>query len=320
MEVSRCLRGPLDKELDGLGPGELVKRGQVARSGHQRAPRGQRQWRHGIDSLSRQVQRRAAGGQDGQAGSGSQEGGQRGRGIDDLLEVVEDEQKLAVTQGAQQPRLRRLILRLPHAQDLGDHRENQVALVHRRQRNEGDAAGDAGGSIRCHPQREARLAGAAGSGEGEEPDIVTPQKGDNLGHDVFAPNEGGRRCRQGVCLQPRPDVTPDRPRATFAVALDLVAIYMEGTALLRGRQLTAANGAADGPLVDAEQPRGLARRQCLGHTTGEIWALPLPGVFPLAVGVRRRLVAHGSGRMIQRPRWDKGRASTDVHLVVFIHG
>jgi hypothetical protein len=83
---------------------------------------------------------------------------------------------------------------------------------------------------------------------------------------------------------------------------------MEGATLLCSRQLTAAYSAADGALVDAEEPAGLLRRQCIGHTTSEFRALPFPGLSPLAVGVPRRLVAHGTGRMIQWLRLDKGPA------------
>jgi hypothetical protein len=68
---------------------------------------------------------------------------------------------------------------------------------------------------------------------------------------------------------------------------------MEGAAPFCGNQLAAANSAADGSLVDAELPRGLLCRQRAGHATGELWALPFPGLFPLAVGVPRRLVVHG---------------------------
>jgi hypothetical protein len=69
---------------------------------------------------------------------------------------------------------------------------------------------------------------------------------------------------------------------------------MEGAALLGGCQLAAADRAADGPLVDAQPPRGLLRRQRLGHTTRAVRALPLPGLVPRVVGVVRRLLTHGS--------------------------
>src|SRR5918994_6758276 len=110
--------------------------------------------------------------------------------------------------------------------------------------------------------------------------IWTLQKGCNLCNDVRAPDEGGRRSRQGV--RPCRDLTPERSRATLPVALEILHSYMEGAALFRGRQLAAADRTANRSLVEAEQPRGLPRRQIVGHTTGEIWALSFPGVFPLA--------------------------------------
>jgi hypothetical protein len=78
-----------------------------------------------------------------------------------------------VLQVTPQPLPRRLVLRHPHAQDLGDGRYDQLRLEHRRQRNEGDA-GERSGSIGRHPQGEPRLAGAAGSGERDEAHVGTP--------------------------------------------------------------------------------------------------------------------------------------------------
>jgi hypothetical protein len=106
-------------------------------------------------------------------------------------------------------------------------------------------------------------------------------------------------------LQSGRDLTPQRPRATLPVTLQILPFYMEGTTLLGSCQLAAADRAADGPLVDAEPPCGLLRRQRLGHTTRAVRALPLPGLVPRLVGVVRRLVMHGSARMIEPSRPDK---------------
>jgi hypothetical protein len=117
------------------------------------------------------------------------------RGHGNLLQIIEDEEEFAIAEDMMQSLPRRLVLRLPNAEHLGDGRYDQVRLVDRRQRDEGDAVGERCGKIRRHAQRETRLAGSTGSGEGDELDVVAPQQGDNLGDDTLTPDEGGRRRR-----------------------------------------------------------------------------------------------------------------------------
>ena len=78
---------------------------------------------------------------------------------------------------------------------------------------------------------------------------------------------------------------PKWPCALLPVSLQCLRCYMEGTTLLSSRQLPIVDRAANGPLVDAEQLRGLPRRETIGHSSGEILAIPDPGFFLLTIGV-----------------------------------
>ena len=85
----------------------------------------------------------------------------RGPRLDDLLEVVEDEQQLALADMAPQ-----VVTGAEHARDLLEH---ELRLLDRRQLEPEDAGPELGHELRRRLDGEARLAGATRSGEREQP-------------------------------------------------------------------------------------------------------------------------------------------------------
>ena len=138
-EVSLQRPRPLGKEGDGLGL---------------------RQRRYGIAPLAGQLQRFAAGDQELDRGSRSQEPGQTGCCVDDLLEVVQDQERLPVGEMAGEVVL--------DAQHPGDGRLDEVRLAHRGERNPADAIGEFIDRGVGDLQREPRLAAAAGTDQRDQ--------------------------------------------------------------------------------------------------------------------------------------------------------
>ena len=98
-----------------------------------------------------------------------QEAGPRSGGAEHLLEVVEDQQHPAATD-AIRDRLHGAVPQLLlQAEGLADRAGHELRIRDRRQRHEGDAVGKGVGSREGRLDREARLARAAGAGQGQQP-------------------------------------------------------------------------------------------------------------------------------------------------------
>jgi hypothetical protein len=104
----------------------------------------------------------------------SEQIGDLGRRVEDLLEVVEDQQGWIVRQRGHHAIDQRLRPAFADAERLGDRRDEQVQVANRRQGDEGD-----GREIKLerasNRNGQTRLAGAAGSGQGHQPDIRPAQ-------------------------------------------------------------------------------------------------------------------------------------------------
>jgi len=115
------------------------------------------------------VERRPGGREDLQAGRDPQEVGDERPGVDDLLEVVEDEQHLL----AGQPFLEDLARCAPGG--LGDpdrrrkSRGDEDRLAHRLERDEEDPVREVLCRVRGDLERQPRLARPAGSGQRHQP-------------------------------------------------------------------------------------------------------------------------------------------------------
>ena len=111
------LAGALDEERDRRRPRQLRGRG---------AGGGQRQRRHRDDGLAADPQVGPARHQDAQAGARGQDFGDGGGGVDDVLEGVEDEQRLALGERVDDLLLRRLRARLAQLQGGRDRRPRRA--------------------------------------------------------------------------------------------------------------------------------------------------------------------------------------------------
>ena len=69
---------------------------------------------------------------------------------------------------------------LPHVERLRDRIERQRGVAHRSERDPPDAVGEILGDLGRGLQRESRLPRPAGAGQGQQPDVLTPQETDDL--------------------------------------------------------------------------------------------------------------------------------------------
>ena len=156
--------------------------------------RGQRQRRDGELLLARDPQRRAAGHDDRQLGRRAQEVGDDRRPGDDLLEVVEHEQRAAVAEVLLDP-VDRGTLGREQAERRGDRGGDEVGVGDRRQRHEPRAVRVALDAVARQRQREPRLARPAGPGERQQ---ARPVEQRRRLVDLRAADEGGELRRQVV--------------------------------------------------------------------------------------------------------------------------
>jgi hypothetical protein len=87
-------------------------------------------------------------------------------------------------------RLMRLLL---DADNRGDRRRDEAGVSHGRQLDEPDTVGKVADERDGHLNRQARLATAAGTGEGQE--AIRGQQDFDIEHVLAPPNEGGEMCR-----------------------------------------------------------------------------------------------------------------------------
>ena len=180
---------PLDEEADRGKCGQLVRFRQVVRVGH-------RQRRDGHDVLAGEPQGGPAGRQDRQARAPDQQvRGHRGR-IEQVLEVVEDEQELAIAQQGSQTVDRGPPAAVDHPEDAGDGWSDEVGLADGREGDEDGAIGEVVAQVGGHPEGEGGLADAAGPGQRDEPDAALLEQGRNRRHLVLTANERRERGRK----------------------------------------------------------------------------------------------------------------------------
>jgi hypothetical protein len=203
----QALTNRRDGESVGLGEGE----GGVGRAspGHEEAHRliladgrwrrgrvGQRQRGDGVRLLAGEPQHCSAGGEDGEVGTGAQQIGDERCRVEDVLEVVQDQQRLPLPEELAQALLRRPRGRLPRTESLGDGRGNQDRIADRGEGNEPDAIGELGGDLLGDPDRQPRLADPARTGQGDQADAGPAEQGDDRRDLPLPADEAGERQRQ----------------------------------------------------------------------------------------------------------------------------
>ncbi len=181
---------PGHEELHRRGTGEFVHGGQVIRvRGHQR--------RDAILALARDLQPLAAGGEDAQGGAGGEQVvGEGGAGVDQVLAVVEDEERGPGGEEGGQGRQHRAARSFPQAEGGGHGDRDARGIGDRREFDKPEALREGGSEVGCKLQGEAGLAAAADTGEGEQPLIGVQEQIAQRGEFGRATDQRGARCRQ----------------------------------------------------------------------------------------------------------------------------
>ena len=119
--------------FDGVSSDDLA-RSRTARSTRARRVellgRRRREWLQGVLVFGRDPQRRPARGHDVQRRTALEEHGHVGRGLDDLLQVVQEQERLLVPDERDDPFRERSLLRLLHVERVGEGGEEVRALRH----------------------------------------------------------------------------------------------------------------------------------------------------------------------------------------------
>ena len=130
-------------------------------------------------------------------GRGGEQVADQRRGRQHLLEVVEHQEQVPVAEVPRHAVGQRPVARLPHAEGLRDRRGDEGGVADRGEGDEDDAVGEVAAQLLRDPQGEARLADAAGTGQGQEADAVAAQQVAH-GGDLGVPTDEGREGdRQG---------------------------------------------------------------------------------------------------------------------------
>ena len=166
--------GPLTEELHGGRLGQRTQR---------------------VLALRRDPQRLATGHEQLSARARSHERCDIAGGVDDLLEVVEHEQRPPVAEERG-----RVALGADRARDRG---EDERRIAKRRQVDEPDAVGERVPRLARRREREASLPDPAGTRERDDPRAVIREQAPDVGELHLAPDEGVRRHRE-IRLEQRP--------------------------------------------------------------------------------------------------------------------
>ena len=108
-----------------------------------------------------------------------------------MLDVVEDEQELAVPQRHEQPVGKRLVALLPDADGLGDGGNDEVRIAHRGQIDEADAVGELRDQVRRDLQREPGLAYPTRTGQRQQRHVLAQEQLSDRGDLPLPANQRG---------------------------------------------------------------------------------------------------------------------------------
>ena len=136
-----------------------------------------------------------------------------GRGVDDLLEVVDDEQQPAALE-VRDEALLEVALAVEEPERPRDRADHVRRVPDRLERHEDDAVRELVGHRRSDRVGEARLPDPSGAGDREQADVVPAQKRLGLGDALLAPDQ--RRQRRGHAVtrsRARAGALPSRARA-----------------------------------------------------------------------------------------------------------
>lgn len=186
-EIRLDRRRRLHEQGDGGVRRERVQRRQALRV-------RRHQGGDGDHAFGPQAQRRSAGHDYGQPGTGGDEIGQQRRGRGHLLEVVQQQEHLAITQGGGKAGRQRPRSSFRDAERLGDGGGDQLGVAQRGQRDPDRAVTKGGQRLLGHAHRQARLAHAAGAGQRDHTDFHPAEQGSH-GRGLRLPSDQGRGRR-----------------------------------------------------------------------------------------------------------------------------
>jgi hypothetical protein len=182
----RCIRRGDDK----------VRLGCCGALGEQRDSVAARQWGDVVLLLPRDVQGLSAGHDHLQPGTGDQQAGDERRGRDQVLEVVQQEQQLAVLELLSQALLQRLPAGLPDPECPGDGRPDQERVTDWGQRDEERAVAELVHQRVGGLEGEAGLARTPRAGERQQPRRLLPEQPSDLDQLPLPPDQHGQLGRQ----------------------------------------------------------------------------------------------------------------------------
>ena len=130
----------------------------------------------GVDPLFGDVERRAAGDEERQAGCTREQLGEHRRRVEQLLEVVEHEQRPPAAQGGDQRFERSAFRPLDQAERAGDRGRDEVGVADRSELDEHHATGELGVEACCGLDGEPRLSRSGRSRQGQEAHICPAQQ------------------------------------------------------------------------------------------------------------------------------------------------
>ncbi len=142
------------------------------------------------------MKRNTAGDQNPKIGTGAEQASDIRGGIRDLLEVVQYQQGFSGTHGLDDPRRMTSLQIAAKTQRGGDGIEHQRGVHDWRERDKPDPAIAFRFQVSGYPERQAGFAHPAGSGEGQQPEIVAAKHVQGGGDIVVAAHEGCRLQRQ----------------------------------------------------------------------------------------------------------------------------
>ena len=252
--------GALHEERDGGRSRELRERRQLRPVRH-------RERRHRHLALAVQAQRRLARDEHLQAIGPGEQRRDVGRGIDHALEAVQHQQR----GGPERPRqrvaqpARALRARLgAQAEAARDLRDDPGRVLDPRERDEAHAPGELAAQLLGRANREARLTGAPGAGERDEPRLGPEQQLADLRPLRLAPHE--RRARERWRAHARGEAQPARRRELLDHAEELVR-QLARRGVTTPRLLGEA--ALDQPLQRRRQGDAVERRRRIAKDGGD---------------------------------------------------
>ncbi len=245
--------------------------------------------------LAVQAQRGPTGGQHGQAGAPSEQVRHPRRRVEQVFEVVEDQQQMAVAQGVLQALVdRRPATSLAHPQGVGDRERDEGRVADGGDRHERGAVGELPAQLGGDLKSEPGLAHPAGSRQCHQPGVGPAEHCGDRRHLALAADQRGERHRQ-------------RTWASGCVSGGPAPGHggRQGGAVVRGQPQRFGQG-ADRRRVGVAVPAPLQLSNRVGRDSGALRQVLLGQSGRLAGGPQPR----PERRLRRVPRWSVHRSSS----------